>query len=140
MTAPADPILAEELCKAVGVETPRHLVTAIYSGEFDRTRIASLAPVVVSSASRDAEVLGAILAPAGRELAHTVLAVARSIGWPEGGELPLAMAGGFLLSAKPVSDAMLEELARNRAGTVRPARVEEPALGAVVLARRDLRS
>lgn len=137
---PSLPTLADGICKAVGVAEPRHLISAIYSGEFDRTRLASLAPVVVASAEDDPEVLETILKPAGRELARAILAVVRAINWSPNDTLPLGMAGGFLLQAEPVQQAMVDELTavQGMYWGVRPSAVPEPALGAVVLACWEL--
>lgn len=133
-TADSD-ALTERLCQAIGVRGPSEFVTAIYSERFDRTRIAGLAPVVAALADEDPEILRGILEPAGRELARAVLAVAATLEWREP-ELPLAMAGGFLLSTPQVSAAMLAHL-RDRSGcTVLPSPVPDPVRGALVLAHR----
>lgn len=132
--------LADGLCRAVGVSEPRQLITAIYSGEFDRTRLASLAPAVVVCAAEDPDVLETILKPAGRDLARSILAVVRAIDWSPSDTLPLAMAGGFLLQAEPVAQAMLDDLnsTQGEFHGVQPFPVPEPALGAVILACRAL--
>ena len=90
--------LTERLCAALGVIEASQIVTTLYSPEFDRARIASLAPEVLAACAEDPEVAQRLLVPAGGALADTVAAVARSLGWPSG-VLPLATAGGFLLSA-----------------------------------------
>ena len=74
------------------------IVTTLYSSGFDRARIASLAPEVLATCTEVPGVAQRLLVPAGAALADTVAAVARALGWPSG-ELPLAAAGGFLLSA-----------------------------------------
>ena len=65
-----------------------------------------------------------------------VAAVARSLGWPCGG-LPLAAAGGFLLSATAVRQAMLDGLAERG---YQPALtlVTDPVRGALILAERAM--
>jgi N-acetylglucosamine kinase-like BadF-type ATPase len=112
------------------------LVTAVYSPEFNRARIASLAPEILA-ACRDAPDVGArLLTPAGTALAEMVVAVAQALGWPSG-SLPLATAGSFLLSAAPVQQAMIQSLLEQGyqpAVTVVP----DPARGAVILAERAL--
>jgi N-acetylglucosamine kinase-like BadF-type ATPase len=130
--------LTERLCQAIGVSTAEQFVTAIYSGDFDRARLASLAPTVVASAEEDPEVLGWILEPAGYELGQAALAVARALKWNRA-ELPLAMAGGFLLSADPVREAMLAYLKRFSGFAILPRPVPHPVEGALVLARGALR-
>ena len=74
------------------------IVTTIYSPEFTRARIASLAPDVLMACAESPECGELLLVPAGTALGETVAAVARSLGWLAG-MLPLAVAGGFLLSA-----------------------------------------
>ena len=86
-------------------------MTTIYAPGFDRARIASLAPDVLAACSQAPELGERLLAPAGAELAEIVGAVARSLGWSSG-PLPLAMAGGFLLSATIVRQGMIDNLGR----------------------------
>ena len=129
--------LGRRLCAAVGVAHPRQLVTAIYAPEFDRARIAALAPVVLESAEDDADVVPWILDPAAIELGQSVHAVVRAIGWGKP-VLPLALAGSFLLSAEPVRDALAEYLRRFVPFEVLTSDVPEPVRGAVLLARKAL--
>jgi N-acetylglucosamine kinase-like BadF-type ATPase len=127
--------LTERLCQALAIDGPSQLVSAIYAPGFDRARIAGLAPSVVAAAEDDPTLVDEILAPAGRELADAVGAVARALDW-HGGRLPLAMAGGFLLSTPIVVRNLLDHLAR--AGyDADPTPVAEPVEGALVLARRE---
>ena len=132
---PAD-ALTIAVCEAVGVPNAQGLVTAIYSPGFDRARIAAISAQVVRAADRDPSIARELLAPAGRALAETVRAVADRLGLPRSG-FPLAMAGGFLLSAKAVEVAMIDGLAQVG---YHPAakRVDDPVRGALVLARRAL--
>ena len=90
--------LTERLCAALGVAEASQIVTTIYSPEFIAHRIASLAPEVLAACAEAPETGEQLLIPAGAALAETVAAVARSLGWTSG-VLPLAVAGGFLLSA-----------------------------------------
>jgi N-acetylglucosamine kinase-like BadF-type ATPase len=128
--------LTDRLCAALGIDGPSRLVSTIYHPDYDRTRIAALAPLVVAAAEDDPALIPEILAPAGIELAETLLAVARALDW-HGGPVPLAMAGGFLLSAPAVAQSLLDHLAR--AGyDAQAAPVPEPVQGALILARRAL--
>ncbi len=129
--------LTRHLCQALGVAGPSEFVSAVYAPGFDRTKIAALAPAVVASAEEDPDVLSWILEPAGYDLGQTIRAVAVSLHWNEP-TLPLAMAGGFLLSAEPVREAMLGYLKRFVSAKVVAQPVPEPVAGAVVLARRAL--
>ena len=130
-----DPLTAR-LCRALGVSRASQIVTAIYSPDSTRARIAAMAPEVLVACDEAPEDAARLLGPAGAALGETVAAVARSLGWPSG-PLPLAAAGSFLLSATAVRQAMLDDL--NRRG-YQPAltAVPEPARGAVLLAGRAL--
>jgi N-acetylglucosamine kinase-like BadF-type ATPase len=132
-TADPDP-LTRRLCAALGIEGPSQLVATIYAPGCDRTQIAALAAGVVMAARDDPDIDRAILEPAGRDLAEAVLAVARTLGF-SAGPIPLALAGGFLLSAPPVSGSLLAQLAS--AGLdVQVSTVTQPVRGAVILAKR----
>ena len=128
--------LTERICTALGVAEASQIVTTIYSPEFNRARIASLAPEVLAACAEAPEVSEQLLVPAGAALAEIVTAVARSLGWSSG-RLPLAVAGGFLLSATVVLQAMIDRL--NRQGyQVDVTPVTEPVRGAVILAERGV--
>jgi N-acetylglucosamine kinase-like BadF-type ATPase len=134
---PAVPdVLTERVCGALGVANASQIVTTIYAPEFTRARIASLAPEVLAACADDAATSRQLLIPAGAALAETVAAVARSLGWASG-VLPLAMAGGFLLSATVVRQEMISDLGL-RGYEVMVTPVAEPVRGAVILAERAL--
>jgi N-acetylglucosamine kinase-like BadF-type ATPase len=128
--------LTVHLCRALDLPGPGHLISALYAPGFDRARVAALAPAVLEAAAEDPAITREILRPAGSDLAEMVRAVAEALGW-DGGGLPLAMAGGFLLSAPAVAQSLLDHLAAGGYEPI-PAPVPEPALGAVVLAERAL--
>jgi len=128
--------LTERLCAALGVVEPSQIVTALYAPEFRRARIAALAPDVLAACAEVPELSQRLLLPAGAALADTVAAVAIALGWPSG-ELPLATAGGFLLSAPIVLRELLDGLTRRGyQPAVTP--VPDPVRGAVILAERVL--
>jgi len=127
--------LTESVCKGLGVKGPEGLISAVYAPGIDRTTLAGLAPSIIEAAGRDPSLNDILLRPAGRDLAETAAAAARALGWTSG-PLPLGLAGGFLLSTPVVVDAMLEDL-RARGYDPQPTLVEEPARGALALARRD---
>ena len=129
-------LLTERLCAALGVIQPSEIVATIYTPDFDHSRMASLAPEVVAACVACPEAARRLLAPAGGALAEMVVAVARSLGWLSG-VLPLAVAGGFLLSATAVLQAMTAGLTQQG---YQPAvtLVPDPVRGAVLLAARAL--
>jgi N-acetylglucosamine kinase-like BadF-type ATPase len=134
--APVPDPLTEGLCHALGVSSATLLVSALHAPGVDRTRIAALAPVVLDACESDSTLTARLLSPAGAALGAQALAVARALGAPSG-PLPLALAGGFLLSAPAVVRALLETM--KHAGFETDARtVSDPVIGAVVLASRAL--
>ena len=126
--------LTQRFMTALNVDEPSELVSAVYPPALDRTRIAALAPLVLDAASDDPSIVTDLLDPAGVDLGQTVATVAHTLGWT-GGELPLAVAGGFLLKANVVRISLLEHLKR-LGYQPRPTFVNQPVEGAVVLARR----
>lgn len=137
---PEHDLLTERLCEAMQIAGPAELVGRIYSADFDRTRIAALAPVVVAVAAEDPEVEAEILQPAGEALAQMAVAVAKSLALVESdddGKLPLALAGGFLLAAPSVTSALLHRLEEDGYPAT-ATHVAEPVRGAIRLAERAL--
>ncbi len=128
--------LTEHLCAGLCVTEVSQIVTTLYSPEFDRARIASLAPEVLAACAEDPEVAQRLLVPAGAALADTVAAAARALEWPSG-VLPLAMAGSFLLSATIMREEMIDGLTR-KGYQVSVTAVPDPVRGAVILAERGL--
>lgn len=133
----SDP-LTRRLCDALGIADASELVSTVYRADVDRTRIASLSRAVVEAAQEDDSLFAAILEPAGIELARMVAAVARALG-SRSGPLPLAMAGGFLLTCAAVSRVLLHRLTE-WGYEVQATPVGEPVEGALVIARRGLAS
>ena len=108
--------LSLAICASVGVEDPSGLVSVLYGPDFDRARIAKLAAVVVEVAEkeRDEECFWScpatsVLDSAGIDLGMTVIAVADRLGL-KARVIPLALAGGFLLSSPIVASTMERSL------------------------------
>jgi len=133
---PAGDPLTDRVCRALSVDHPSRIVSAIYAADFTRAGLAALAPEVLAACEGSPEDAARLIPPAGAALAEIVAAVARSLGWMSG-PLPLAAAGGFLLSAAAVRQAMVDGLERRG---YQPALtpVPDPVRGALVLAERDL--
>jgi N-acetylmuramic acid 6-phosphate etherase len=124
--------LTERLLARLGVSQPQGLIAAVYRSGRDRADLAALAPLVVEAAEDDA-VAAAIVEEAAAELAQAGAAVALQLGWS--GPLPVALAGGLLLGSEGYRERVLRRL---RSLDVQPgavALVEEPARGALQLAR-----
>lgn len=133
--APADPDpLTESVCRALKIDGPGKIVSAVYAPGVDRTRIAGLVPAVMEAVAKDPALVDLLIKPAARDLGETAAAAARSLGW-HSGPLPIGLAGGFLVAAKPLAEALLEDL-RARGYDPTATLVEEPAEGGLNLARR----
>ncbi len=126
--------LTVSICKALGIDGPAKIVSTIYAPGMDRTRIAGLVPAVMEAADKDPDLIDRLIKPAALQLAETAAAAARSLGW-DSGPLPIGLAGGFLVSIKPLVDALLDDL-RLRGYEPSPTFVHEPAEGGLNLARR----
>ncbi len=133
---PHDP-LAHALTHALGVDDPAGIVTALYDPSMTRAGIAALVPAVLAACAQAPGDAARLLVPAGIALAEITAAAARAAGF-ESGPLDVAAAGGFLLAAEPVQNALIAELARQ--GYNPSLRlVPEPVQGAVRLAIKRLR-
>jgi N-acetylmuramic acid 6-phosphate etherase len=128
--------MTDRLCRALGVDRPSQIVTALYAPDFTRARVAAMAPEVLAACDESPEDGARLLAPAGAALGETVAAVARALGWMAG-ELPLAAAGGYILSATAVRRAMLDDL-EGRGYRPSLTLVPDPVRGALILAERAL--
>ncbi len=128
--------LAAEVSRALEIEAPDRLVSAVYAPGVDRTRLAAVAPAVVRAADSGSAEARAILTAAAAELAATVRSVAAALGLDRpAAPLPLAIAGSFLLGADRLAGPLVESLADLH---VRVTRVPEPVAGAIALALRAI--
>ena len=129
-------LFTERICSALGVTNVSQIVTTIYSPEYTRARIASLAPQVLAACAELSETPPSLLSSAGASLAEMVATTARSLGWMSG-LLPLAMAGSFLLATKSVQQAMIDQLTHD-GYQMNITAVTDPVQGAVILAERAI--
>jgi N-acetylglucosamine kinase-like BadF-type ATPase len=125
--------LTEVVLQHLQLETPQALIQTVYRNDWDRARLASLAPLVFAAADVGDAIARDIVADAAQQLAQTGAAVVRQLGWQ--GAVPLALAGGCLLA----SVSYREQVVRHLQGlglTFNPITpVLEPAIGSVRLAR-----
>lgn len=128
--------LTRKLLSHMGLQEPLQLIHAVYRGAWDRARLASLAPVVLEAAAAGDVVAQAIAEREAGELARTTAAAARKRSLPLDG-LPLALTGGTLLDAS-YRQRFLDALAREGVRPQPVTMVEEPAIGAVRMARELL--
>jgi N-acetylglucosamine kinase-like BadF-type ATPase len=120
----------------LGTNDPRDFIPAVYRGAWDKAAIAGLAPLVLELAATD-DIARAIFENEALELARTAAGAVANGGLPKEG-LPVALTGGLLLRGEAFRERFLANL---RACGVTPGPVglvDDPAVGAVVLARKML--
>ena len=125
------------LLKELGSSDPREFIPAVYRGKWDKAAIAGLAPLVLTAAANGDAVATAIFEQEARELARTAAGAVAAGGLPREG-LPVALTGGLVIESAMYRDRFLSEL---RACGVTPGPVglvDDPVVGAVVLARKML--
>lgn len=121
----------------LGTAEPREIILAVYGGSWDRAAIAGLAPIVVECAEAGDNVAHKLVVKQVTELARTAFTAVETNGLPKLG-LPVAVAGGLIVRSAFYRGLFVEAL---RGFGVHPgavAPVEEPALGAVALARKRI--
>jgi N-acetylglucosamine kinase-like BadF-type ATPase len=127
--------LTEHFVEAMELNGVPDLIPAVYRGAWNRAAIAGLAPLVLAASETGDRVSAGIVREEATELARTAAGAVRGNGLPLVG-LPIALAGGVLTLNAAFRTLFLNAL--TGCGIV-PGAVEivtEPALGAVVLARR----
>jgi N-acetylmuramic acid 6-phosphate etherase len=122
--------LTDRLLKRVRATEPSDLVRVVHGGEWDRSRLASLAPEVIRAADDGDISANSLVEHHVNELAECVAAVVRRLAIPTNAA-PLALSGGLLVHAPTYRDRLLERL---NAAHIRPPHVmavSEPAEGAL---------
>ncbi len=128
--------LLPALLAKFGITDPRDIIPVVYGGTWDKAAIAGLAPVVLELAAED-QAAAAILEQQALELAKTAAGAVANGRLPKDG-IPIALTGGLLLRSEPFRTQFLEHL-RGYGVTPGPVGlVEDPAVGAVTLARKLL--
>lgn len=106
------------------------IISSIYSGEYDRGKIAELAPLVFDAAEKDDCVAKAIVEATGRELGHLVGAAQKRGQWPS--PIPLATIGNLFRRSDMLLPSFWEVLSKEHFH-LEPPRFE-PVIGAALLA------
>src|SRR6185437_8372183 len=119
----------------LGTRDPRDFIPAVYRGVWDRAAIAGLAPLVVATAEAGDAVAHKIVVRQVTELARTASAGVEANKLPRLG-LPVAVAGGLIVGSAFYRELFVEALRGLgiHPGCVNP--VADPALGAVIMARK----
>jgi N-acetylglucosamine kinase-like BadF-type ATPase len=129
--------LVERFAVRMGLSDPRDFVSAVYGGGWDRAALASLAPLVLEAAAGGDLEAVRVLTEQAEELARTAAAAARTTGLPAS-DVPLALAGGLMLGSETYRELFLVAL-RYVGLSPGPVRlVDDPAVGAVLLARKRI--
>src|SRR5581483_2549206 len=127
--------LLPALLAKLGTADPRDFIPAVYRGAWDKAAIAGLAPVVLECAAAGDAAAAGIVRSEARELARTAAGAVTLGGLPPDG-VPVALTGGLVLKSETFRGLFLGGL-RDCGVTPGPVGlVEDPAVGAVVLARK----
>lgn len=122
--------LTERLLKQMGLSEPAQVISAVHSPDWDRTRLAMLAPDVIRVADEGDSVATEILISHVAELAENAAVVIRRLGLQQDG-IALALAGGLLTKAPTYRDRLLLQLEVLGIRTGDVIEVSEPANGAI---------
>ncbi len=131
---PATVLTGQLLARMKLVAAP-DLIPAVYGGPWDRAAVAGLAPLVLAAAAAGDAVAAGVVRAEATALAQTAAAAA-SVHGLAGPPVPCALAGGVLLGSDLYRRAFLESLESLGVRSDPVQRVSDPAVGAVVLARR----
>jgi N-acetylglucosamine kinase-like BadF-type ATPase len=126
--------LVDLLLARLGVHSVPELVQRVQ--QLSPVEVASLAPVVATAASAGDRIAGVILTEAAADLAGAVRAVISQLEWAE--PIPLALGGGLLCNWTRLREQCLEALRIDELNLGPIECVPDPAVGAVLLARRLL--
>jgi len=128
--------LTDALVKRMNLSVPADFIPAVSSGKWDRTAIGGLAPLVLELAVDGDTIAAGIVQSEAEELARTAAQAIVVNGLPK--TLPVALAGGVLTGSEAYRRHFLNELLRCGIEAQPLRLVAEPALGAIVLARRSV--
>jgi N-acetylglucosamine kinase-like BadF-type ATPase len=121
----------------LGSNDPRDFIPAVYRGSWDKVAIAGLAPTVMDLAEEGDQIARSIFESESMELARTAAGAVFLGGLPRD-EVPVALTGGLVLRNELFRQQFLSNL---RICGVTPGPVglvDDPAVGAIVLARKML--
>lgn len=128
--------LLPALLEKFAITDPRDMIPVIYGGSWDKAAIAGLAPLVLELALTDATAV-AILESETLDLAKTAAGAVANGGLPKDG-VPIALTGGLVLRSEPFRVRFLDHLQSLGVIPGPVGLVEDPAVGAVTLARKLL--
>jgi N-acetylmuramic acid 6-phosphate etherase len=129
--------LQARMLAALDCKQTSDLVAAVYGSTRDRRELAALAAVTSAAAAAGDAVARSILGRAAEELSLGIAAVARELDLV-GQPFPLALAGGVLSGCVLMRDLLTAQLQQEKLLPSSVRLVEEPALGAAVLAAKAI--
>jgi N-acetylmuramic acid 6-phosphate etherase len=129
--------LAERLLSRMGLPDATRLIQAVHGGDWDRTRLSTLAEDVIRAADDEDPAAGELVKREISELAESIATATLAAGIPPDG-IPLALAGGLLVRAPTYRDRLLRKLADRGIRPNHVVAVSEPAEGAMRLASQVL--
>ena len=113
---------------------PSGLIPKVYRSGLKPADLAALAPLVTAAAHDGDAIAAAIVTRAGASLAQIVQAVARALDFGAD-PTPLALAGGLLLGAGGLREALMASLSGSGRTFAPVGEAREPVAGAVAIAR-----
>ncbi|MEN8097979.1 MAG: N-acetylmuramic acid 6-phosphate etherase, partial [Chloroflexota bacterium] len=125
--------LTELLLAHINLAKPQDLIRYIYGASAPRNTIADLSPIVQNAAQEGDKIAQEIIQTAGSELALAVKVVADQLNLKE--PIPCALAGSVLTKGKAVRAAFHQSVQEFELQLDPVVSVDEPALGAIKLAR-----
>jgi N-acetylmuramic acid 6-phosphate etherase len=133
VTAPTS--LVDRFVRRMNLKEPPDLIPAVYRGPWDRAAIAGMAPMVLDAAAEGDTIAGEIVRNQARELAATAVQAVSVNRLPKVG-LPVALAGGVLTKSEVYRSHFVARLGESGITPGSVQLVTDPAVGAVVLARK----
>ncbi|VTU00327.1 Uncharacterized protein OS=Planctomyces maris DSM 8797 GN=PM8797T_07327 PE=4 SV=1: BcrAD_BadFG [Gemmataceae bacterium] len=118
------------------VSDPREIIPVVYGSGWDKAAIAGLAPVVLELAPDD-QTAAAIVDEQALELAKTAAAAVHAGRLPRR-DVPVALTGGMFLRSEPFRTQFLEHVKLYDVTPGPVGLVEDPAAGAITIARKLL--
>jgi N-acetylmuramic acid 6-phosphate etherase len=123
-------ILKSKLLTAFGVDSPPKLISLIHGGEWDRTRIATVASTILDANEEGDPVAMKLIGELQAELIESVLSVREQLKLS--GTCSLFLTGGLILNSACLRNGFIRRLQERGAFEVHL--VHEPARGALELA------
>jgi N-acetylmuramic acid 6-phosphate etherase len=128
-------VLLDRFLSRMNLSSPPDLIPAVYRGPWDRAAIAGMAPIVLQAAAEGDQLALRIIRHEASELALTAYTAVKNHGLPMQ-DLPIALAGGVFLGSEVYRNLFLQALRGYGVESDLVQLVPDPAVGAVVLARR----